>query len=221
MNKISIFLSYTVHTLLRCRSELQLPPRLVVFIGVLAELKLRQRHRRGACWEASALSWCGAVSGRGAGEHRRIGAPPCRCSGCAISAAVSSRRCGNAERRDGGVSGHNWAVHRPDFSWAVHGPESQSGTTLLGPYSPRRTCGPYRMVEDQPYYWSTGPRFPGRRRRGFPGESPMAAVPSAAAPPVPVSPGERWPPLESSPDVFNQVPPPPPWPSLRFTASLT
>uniref|UniRef100_A0A0D9ZS51 Ubiquitin carboxyl-terminal hydrolase n=1 Tax=Oryza glumipatula TaxID=40148 RepID=A0A0D9ZS51_9ORYZ len=60
------------------------------------------------------------------------------------------------------------------------------------------------MVEDQPYYWSTGPRFPGRRRRGFPGESPMAAVPSAAAPPVPVSPGERWPPLESSPDVFNQ-----------------
>ncbi|XP_066166268.1 ubiquitin carboxyl-terminal hydrolase 3 isoform X2 [Oryza sativa Japonica Group] len=33
----------------------------------------------------------------------------------------------------------------------------------------------------------------------------MAAVPSAAAPPVPVSPGERWPPLESSPDVFNQL----------------
>nr|AEV41001.1 putative ubiquitin carboxyl-terminal hydrolase family1 [Oryza minuta] len=33
----------------------------------------------------------------------------------------------------------------------------------------------------------------------------MAAVPSAAASPVPVSPGERWPPLESSPDVFNQL----------------
>uniref|UniRef100_A0A0E0KWH7 Ubiquitin carboxyl-terminal hydrolase n=1 Tax=Oryza punctata TaxID=4537 RepID=A0A0E0KWH7_ORYPU len=73
------------------------------------------------------------------------------------------------------------------------------------------TCGP--SVEDQPYYWSTGLRFPGQRRRGFHGEFPMAAVPSAAASPVPVSPGERWPPLESSPDVFNQ-------PSLRFSASL-